>query len=258
MVKPGKPTKQSKAAAVAKSATPSTLPSRAPSPVPEQPFRFFDLAAELRVRVYEEVLRTGILDLEAYRVFYSQTLRLFPHALHGRFFTTKRPLLARLPPHYRAVISRIEVRLGSGWTKPPPGQNTNSSLGLADCTNLRTLQIYVEIDPSESFFDGHRGKYATKDTYQCFCVDLLRGIFGQVPSLETVELDAAPGLKKSSALIIAIEREVRNAGLRLAWASSREWDVDDNDSVKRELLSLARTIAGLQIRDSSRTVEVGA
>ncbi|KAI7166098.1 hypothetical protein KC318_g21395, partial [Hortaea werneckii] len=103
----------------ATSALPSTVTSaatsRSPSPEPRQPFRFFDLPSELRLRIYEEVLLVhDTLDLEpsnyrrilprlalflvsrrmheeAYRVFYAQPLRLFP--VHGRFFYTKKPLL---------------------------------------------------------------------------------------------------------------------------------------------------------------------
>jgi hypothetical protein len=34
----------------------SAYPSRAPSPTPREPFKFFDLPPELRIRIYEEVL----------------------------------------------------------------------------------------------------------------------------------------------------------------------------------------------------------
>ena len=143
---------------------------------------------------------------EAYPVFYSQPMRLFP-ASGSRFFNTKKPLLSRLPSHYRSVVTTLELRFGPGWNKPPLGQNTNPSLGLADCTSLRTLKIFVEIDPSDSIFTGFRGKHATEETYKWFCVDLLRGILDQVPSLETVEIDAFPSVKKEAPLVTLFRRQ---------------------------------------------------
>lgn len=193
---------------------------------------------------------------EAYRVFYAQTIRLFPHAYHGRFFNTKRPLLARLPLRYRAVINRVELRLGSGWSKPPACQNTNPSLGLVDCTGLRTVKLFIELDPSDSFFDGHRGKYATKDTYKRFCMDLLQGIIDQVPSLEQVEFDAVPGLQKNSALIVGLRRTVEEARLRVVWASSREWGSDD---AAIEPIDLEKSMSALRLGDGPpRVAEVSA
>ena len=120
---------------------------------------------------------------ESHRVFYAQPLRLFP--FHGRFFHTKKPLLSRLPPRYRACLHALELRLGPGWSDPPKCQNTRSpTLGLEDCVNLRVLKIFVECDPSEEVFQGFRGKNATEETYKWFCVELLQGLFERVPSLE--------------------------------------------------------------------------
>lgn len=235
------------------SAVSSAYPSRASSPAPRHTFRFFDLPAELRLRIYEEVLLVDKpLDLdpmngrlvrprlslflvcrrmhdEAYRVFYAQPVRLFPSPNHGRFFHTKRPLLARLPPHYRHVITTVELRLGPGWSAPPPCQQTmdNPALGLADCTHLRTLKIFVELDPSDSIFSGFRGKNATEETYKYFCLGLLQGILESVPSLETVEIDAYSGVKRDAPLVLALERMVRQDGrgrLALVWGPLRGWE----------------------------------
>jgi len=46
----------SRASSACTSAVSSAYPSRASSPAPRHTFRFFDLPAELRLRIYEEVL----------------------------------------------------------------------------------------------------------------------------------------------------------------------------------------------------------
>lgn len=192
---------------------------------------------------------------EAYPVFYGQTIRIFPHHDHGRFFHTKKPLLARLPPHYRSAIVSMELRLGPGWSKPPKCQNAGDALGLRDCTSLRVLKILVEIDPSEAVFNGFRGKNATEDTYKLFCVDLLSQIVEQVPSLETVELDAYPGVRKEAPLVMALRRTTNKSGKRFVWGPQRGWEKDSDEPGS---IGLENVMAGMGISDAPRIVEVEA
>lgn len=192
---------------------------------------------------------------EAYRVFYTQTIRLFPK--HGRFFNTKKPLLARLPPRYRNVITTVELRLGPGWSKPPKCQNAwEPALGLVDCTNLRLLKIFVECDPSDSVFTGFRGRDADEQTYKWFCVDLLQGILAQVPSLLAVEIDAYPGVKQDAPLVTALRRQIEEAGKLLVWGPLREWD-KDAPGLKLNGLEDAMKSMGLST-EAPRVVEVHA
>jgi hypothetical protein len=196
------------------------------------------------------------MHAEAYPIFYSQLIRLFPN--HGRFFQTKHALLARLPPHYRAAITTLELRLGPGWTTPPPCQNTGPWLGLPDCTSLRTLKIFIEMDPSDTIFAGFRGKGATEDTYKFFCMDLLRGILEQVPSLETVEIDAYPSVKREAPLVMSLRRKVEEGGKRLVWGPLRGWEKEGDEP---GLIGLEKALAGMGISDaplSGRVVAVQA
>lgn len=278
--------------------------TRSQSTTPESTahFRFLDLPAELRIRIYEEVLTTNTtIDLgefeapiiflfkanrrnkltaqyadpdnyrriyprlglflvsktvheEAYRVFYAQPLRLFP--THGRFFHTKKPLLARLNQRYRHAINTVEMVLGPGWTAPPKCQCVQPSLGLDACTNLRTLKIFVTCDPSDSIYYGFRGKNATEDTYKWFCVDLLQDFIDEVPSLETVEVDANTSLRKDAPLIVGLVNVIRSVRLRLVWGPTIL--SSENDEADRGCHELRLALASLSLNDATNVVQVEA
>ena len=215
-------------------------------------FPFFDLPSELRLRIYEMVLlQSTTIDLdptnyrttaplircflvskrmhdEATRVFYgSNTFRIFP--IHGRFFHHKSPLLARLPSHYRCLITKLELRLGPGWTKPPRSWTMDGRLGLENVAKVRTLKIFVQCDPaSDPIFEGFR---VGQDFYTDFCVDLVRSFVSQVPSLREVEFDAWSPVKKSSPLMHSLLVEVKGLEKRISWGPERKWDaiVEAND-----------------------------
>lgn len=181
-------------------------------------------------------------------------MRLFPLP-YSRFFYTKKPLLARLPEHYRNAITTMELRLGPGWSSPPKCQNVHPSLGLADCINLRTLKVFVELDPSDSVFTGFRGKNATEETYNLFCTDLLNGVIQQVPSLETVEIDGFPAVKKDGPLVMGLRRRIEEAQLRLVWGPLRGWMKDKDES---GMVGLQADMAGMALKETPRVMEVHA
>jgi hypothetical protein len=209
-----------------------------------QPFRFFDLPAELRLRVYELLLvfpKTLDLDPtnarnvapqlrllyvsrrmhdEASRVFYSRnTFRVFP--IHGKYINKKHPLLAWLPRKYRVHITRMELRLGPGFTRPPKGWVVDSRLGLAATTRVFKLRIFVEIDPSSHpSFDGlMEGHFYTE-----YCAGIMRNLLAQIPSVSEVEFDAYPGVNKSSPLLTRLVDEAKLNQKSVVWGDDRGWD----------------------------------
>ena len=221
-------------------------------------FRFFDLPSELRLKVYKYalVVPEWPIDLdptnyrrivprmqcflvsrqmhdEAFPVFYgSNPFRLFP--MHGRFFHTKKPLLTRLPTHYRESVSSLEMRLGPGWGSPPRCQKVDDSLGLEDCSLLRTLKIFVEVDPSQDIFNGFRGRNNSVDVYTRFCTSLVAAVLGRAPSIVAVEFAAYPSVGKRSPLIVALLDLVAKASKSIVWGPLRGWDKDvDRDELEK-------------------------
>jgi hypothetical protein len=208
-------------------------------------FRFFDLPYELRLRIYEELLiipktidldptnrqvvapalRLFLVDQrthqEASRVFYSRnTFRVFP--IDGRYINRKHPLLAWLPRKYRAHLTRLELRLGPGFTKPPKCWAVNSRLGLAAAKKVHRLKVFVEIDPAANdVFEGWR---RGDNFYTEYCVGLLRGLLAQLPSVNDVEFDAYPSVSKTSPLLQALMEETKLNQKRITWGPERGWD----------------------------------
>jgi hypothetical protein len=217
-----------------------------PPPAPK-PFPFLALPYELRIRIYEQLLifpttidldpsntRTLIRPLrlflvshavhaEASRLFYSRnTFRIF--AVHGRFFHTKKQLLTRLPVTYRSYVTKLELRLGPGWTKPPKGWVVDAKLGLGDMRNVRGLRVFVECDPASSeIFEGFRHKDG-EEFYTTFCVGLLRGLFAQLSGLSKVEFDAYPSVSRTSPLMKGLIAEVKAGQKKIIWGPERGWD----------------------------------
>lgn len=146
----------------------------------------------------------------------------------------------------------MELRLGKGWSKIPRCQNTQPSLGLQDCTGLKLLKIFVQCDPSDSFFAGFRGQNANEDTYKWFCVELLRSILEQVPRLRTIEIDAFPGIKRNAPLITALKETIEAAGKKLIWGPLRGWEKED------ELGGLSQAMADIRIAGAAQVIEVQA
>jgi len=211
-------------------------------------FPFLALPSELRNKIYSLAFSAApqVLDLDpstfqllhrskmlalfmvsrqihfeaSHRFFSTHTFRLFP-TYPGRYFKTKKPLLARLPSRYRRSITNLELRLGPGWNAPPVGWVVNEGLGLKDCANVRVLKIFVECDPSDAIFKGFR---RGDGFYERFSQNLLEGVLKEVPGIKMVEFDAWSSVKRTGDMISGLREVVLRFGKVVGWGPERGWD----------------------------------
>lgn len=260
----------------------STLDAEGLDPQPKaKAFPFFNLPAELRLRVYELLFRLPpeyTVDLdpnnyrrlaplflplfltsrrfhdEASRFFYNvNVFRLFP--THGRFLNSKRPLLARLPRHHREQLTTVELRLGPGWNKPPSGWIVNEALALGDATSLRRLRVFVEFDPACS--DIFRGFRVSDSFFTDFCVALLRDVLYAGESIDEIEFDGYPSVRRDSPLVTALLCEVQATDRRIgiSWSAQFREQEELEKVISRisSLTSLSDALAAVHIGEHAST-----
>lgn len=231
-----------------------------PRPKRHKPFPFMDLPSELRLKVYEFHFaeNSGVVDLdpdnhkrlhrklaifktcrqvysEASHLYYStRPFRIFP-THPGRFFKTKKPLLARLTSSKRACLTSLELRLGPGWNKPPRGWVVNPALGLHDCVNVRRLNVFVECDPSDAIFKGFR---RSEGFYEGFSRGLLEEVLTQLPQLHTVHFDAWSSVKKSGAMMRGLLDVTAAHDRMIRWGPERGWTEDPDEDEEAAAVTL--------------------
>jgi hypothetical protein len=218
----------------------------------QKPFPFMALPSELRIEIYAchfqgvgsvidldsdnykrihqklAILRTcRTVYQEASHVFYSmRTFRIFP-TQPGRFFKTKKPLLARLTTGQRSLLTSLELRLGPGWNKPPRGWVVNPALGLGECVNVRKLTVFVECDPSDNIFTGFR---KADGFYEAFSRNLLDQVLAEMPLVERVHFDAWNSVKKSGAMMTSLLGVAKARARTICWGPERNWADRDGET----------------------------
>ena len=194
-------------------------------------------------RVSHQLYREG-----THHFFSTHTFRIFP-TYPGRYFKTKKPLLARLPAQCRESITSLELRLGPGWNNPPRGWVVNDALGLAECTSVRVLKIFVECDPSDAIYKGFR---KSDGFYEGFSANLFDEVMNRVPSIKTVEFDSYPAIKRSGGMMRALEEvAAKHEGKMVSWGPKHGWEKETEqiwlDAVLIHAASqrLSKTVAAL-------------
>lgn len=236
--------------------TPLTLPKTPRRRVPSKPFPFLSLPSELRIKVYEHYFGPAddVLDLgpdnykrthkllglmrvckqihmEATHLFYStRSFRIFP-TYPGRYFKSKKPLLARLKPRQRACLTSLQLRLGPGWNAPPRGWVVNEALGLQECINVHRLYVYVECDPSDGFFKGFR---RSDGFYEGFSRMLLAGIINVLPCLQVIEFDARSCVSKSGPMMHGLLDVAAQSKQLIRWGPERGWTDAEEDPMVQD------------------------
>ena len=226
-----------------------------------QPFPFFNLPAELRRQILDQVMRVDrIIDIdfnaagltslllvsrqfhdEATAAFYGgNTFRLLP--THAKAASRRaQPLLKMFAPHHRASITSLELRLGPFWTQPPLCWKVDDALGLEDAESVRTLQVWVECDPAHPMYQGFR---KSKSFYTNFAGKLMEQIARRLPNLKIVCLNGYPSVLPTGPLIQRLVREIEEAGKKIVWGPGF---IFENISEKLEVvrISLLSQSAGL-------------
>lgn len=239
--------------------------------VPATPFHFLTLPSELRVKIYEHYFHDTerVLDLcpenykrvhkslglmrvckqihdEATHFFYStRSVRIFP-TYPGKYFKSKKPMLARLKPVQRQCITSLELRLGPGWSAPPRGWVVNDALGLRDCSNVKKLTVYVECDPSDSLFKGFR-RY--DGFYEQFSARLLSSVITSLPATAMVEFEAWSSVKKTGAMMRGLLDVASKAKRTICWGPERGWTDGPEQEEDGRTNHAAQLIDGVHLQD---------
>lgn len=74
---------------------------------------------------------------------------------------------------------------------------------------VRSLKVFLEVDPSHEFFRGFR---VGKDFYTRFSTELLERIIERLPALERVELDGWPSVMREGPLMRRLVDVARASG----------------------------------------------
>ena len=122
---------------------------------------------------------------------------------------------------YRAMVTKLEMVIGSSWTSPPKTWRVSKLLAkcLRNLSAVQTLKIFVELDPSLPMFDKHR---ISPTFYTDFCGDLLRDVLASMPQLKAVEIDGNPGVDTTGPLVSRLVDEVVTKGKPYALGPTKQ------------------------------------
>lgn len=229
------------------------------TPIPSEPFPFFDLPAELRNRVYHyhlfskreyrtvrrpdrarlsPLLVSKRMHSESSHILYSTTaFPVFPLQL----FETP-PTILDILAKYHSSITNLKLIVGPSWTAIPKSWKVTPRLAriLKKLPAIQTLRVFAEFDPSHPTFAKYR---VSKDFYTDFCGDLLADVLEVMPQLKYVEFDGNPGVDVNGPLVKRMREEAVEAGKEVRWGKEANW--------AHKVLQLLLTTETLDTDDSS-------
>jgi hypothetical protein len=142
------------------------------------------------------------------------------------------------PPRYRKYITSFQLRLGPGFTNPPKGWVVNDALGLQDASNVRSLNVFVEVDTSDPIFKGFRRD--DDGFYERFSRDLLDNVLMCVPSIIEIQFDAYPSVRRNGAMMRGLLEIAKKHKRYISWGPERGWNENEESSwVDNTLADLA-------------------
>ncbi|EXJ93798.1 hypothetical protein A1O1_02191 [Capronia coronata CBS 617.96] len=195
---------------------------------PGKPFPFLELPAEIRNRIYRLVLfskpgyrgadgrkksRTSILAVSkkvhqeaSYILYSSLSFRIFPL----QDFTPV-PTIQELRPMYRAMVTQLELVVGSSWTGPPKSWRVNKVLArhLGRLSAVQILKVFVQLDPSVPMYEKYRISF---DFYTDFCGNLLHDVLVAMPHVTALVIDGNPGIDTTGPLVSRLLAEAKSEG----------------------------------------------
>lgn len=143
------------------------------------------------------------------------------------------------------------VAAGAGLSKPPRGWVVNPELGLAECTHVRKVTVFLECDPGTDTFHGFRQPH---EFFEGFAQSLLENVLNEMPWVAQVEFDAWSSVRKSGTLVQRLLDVVKSRHLLQTWGPERGWtDADEPEprSVRNTFVPLI--IAGAGVRRDALT-----
>ena len=98
------------------------------------------------------------------------------------------------------------------------------------------LKVFVECDTSDAIYNGFR---KSEGFYEGFCAELLEAVLTEVPSVQVVQFDAWPAVKRNGDMISGLGEVVAKFEKVVGWGPESGWD-QESDQVWLDALLLHR------------------